>query len=226
MDASESQTKKILEFQLKTASEGLPEYDKELIESAHLLRLVRVLIPLRQIILDRFPKNIQSRTNFDRLLDIIKANTALHQYSRESDSEGNIISTEDDIKEGLSIFEYLYPSRNTSLTHAQKKLIEYLKLINTSKSANEIFRESGFNYYTQIGTMIEGLRSLASKGFINIAEGFVNNKPVDIYSYIPELQETSISNLSNLSNISNISNISNLSKDKKEESFSFSEVEL
>lgn len=208
LDASESQTDKILSFQSKTAISGTPQYNEDIINSAYLLSRVTVDIPFAEKLRESFPKNLQSRTNFDRLLDMIKAHAALHQYSREN-KKGSIISNEEDLNHGLEIFQFLYPSRNTSLTHAQQKLVDYLKG-GSAKPAGEIFRAIGFEHYSQIGTMIKGLNSLASKGFIKIFEDEHNGRSVDFYEYIEDLNpiDIKVSSISNISNVNKVNKVS------------------
>lgn len=218
LDSSEEQTARILEFQSKVAIEGLPKYDANLILSAYLLKRVHVEVPFAKSLLESFPKNLQSRTNFDRLLDLIKASAALHQYSRIWNNEETIQANKQDLDTGLEIFKWLYPSRNTSLTHAQQKLASYMEQVCLSKSAAELFREAGHFYYSQIGKMIDGLRSLANKGFVSITEGERNGRVCDLYTFIPEINVTNIvvSNVSIVSKVSKVSKVSRERNDKNE----------
>lgn len=222
LDQTKEQTKKILEFQSKAAAAIYQnDYDTYLTYSTYLLTRLTVDIPFSEKLLGSFPMTIQSRTNYDRLLDIIKANAALHQYTRERNGN-SVVANEEDLKIGLEIFEYLFPYRNTSLTHAQNTIVDYLKSINTKKTAAEIFREVGFSVYSQLGKMIEGLQSLAEKGFVNISEGERNGRPIDLYEFIPEFDHkkinifdkeevTKVSKVSRVSNVSVVSNVSNVS---------------
>lgn len=219
LDNSKEQTEKILSFQSKSAIDGVPEYDKDLIYSAYLLKRVVVKIPFAKELLVSFPKNIQARTNFDRFLDLIKASAALHQYSREN-LNNEIIANLEDLKNAFDVFKILYPQRNISLTHNQTAILDYLKQVNAPKNAAEIFRQKGNFIYSQMGVMIEGLRSLASKGFIEISEGEQNGRVCDLYSYLETVQEefdiSNIIHLSSISDLTNITNLSDLSKEKED----------
>jgi len=145
------------------------------------------------------PPNITVRTRIETLC-----------RERGKKSEGVIEANEEDLERGLKIFEWLYPSRNTSLTHSQKKLVDYLKETKVSKSGAELFRELGHYHYTQIGKMLRGLRSLAAKGFINISEGEKMGRPVDLYEYIEELDhnELLVSKVSKVSKVIRVSKVS------------------
>jgi len=217
LDSSQEQTEKIMKFQSKVATEGAEDYDQDLIDSSYLLSRVTVELPFARELLETFPKTMQSRTNFDRLLDFIKANAALHQYSREWKNKNTILANREDLKSGLEVFMLLYPQRATSLTHAQQKLVDYLSKINSHRSASEIFRESGHFYYSQVGKLIDGLRSLAGKGFVDISEGERGFKTVDLYKYIPDLNPVKIGKdtVSTVSTVSIVSIVNKVSSKKK-----------
>lgn len=189
LDSSELQTEKILDFQSKIAKENLPEYDQNVINSTSLTSPTSCSFPGSWNLEKNFSHALNSRTNFDRLLDLIKAHACLHQYSREKKGKNTIIANERDLEVGLRVFKRLYPSRNANLTHSQRKIVDYLKEMRSEKTAPELFREVGCYHYNQLNKLIKSLRSLASKGFVNISEGEVRGKVCDVYSYIPDLEE-------------------------------------
>lgn len=217
LDGSQEQTEKILEFQTRVALNGLPSYNPYIVNTGYLLDRVEVIVPYANVLIKDFPKKLAARTNFDRLIDIIKASAALHQFTRNKDID-KVIANEDDLKAALSVFKTLFPIKTVSLPHTQQALLDYLKAIKETeeRSASELFREVGVNYYTQIGTMIEGLRSLSSAGLIDITEGERNGRTCDLYKACKQSDSKDIFDLSKLSDISNISNLSNLSTNTKD----------
>jgi len=219
LDTGNSQTEKILEFQSKVALEGLPEYNQDLVMSAYLLRSLTSLIPFSERLVKAFPKMLASRTKFDTLLDLIKASAVIHQHTRKIDSKGRVIAQEKDLELALEVFNILFPHRSVSLTHAQKSLLDYLESIKIGKSASELFREVGHHCYTQMGTLMRGLRSLASKGFVDISKGEQDGRACDIYTFILE------DDISKISNINSVSKVSKVSKDKEEPKIEYLKVD-
>lgn len=220
LDQTEDQTYNIMKLKTEIASFKVnvpkPTYATY---TTYVLKRINVIIPFADKLLDAFPKILIARTAYSRLLDMIKASCALHQYTREEDSEGNYIANLQDLKNGVEVFLSLYGDNIAPITSAQKSVLEYLKARNVGLSATELFDDVGnINGYTQIGTMIEGLRSLHKKGLVEVyLEPQEKGRSIKMYKYLPTLDKDSLSKLTNLTNISDISNLSN--------SFDYQEVE-
>lgn len=98
LDETHDQTKAIIERQAKSAADGIiPEPDNLICEAISLLHRVRVKVVIAELIVPYFPyKHIGIRTHFPRFIDLIKASAALHQFQRERDEEGYVLSTWED----------------------------------------------------------------------------------------------------------------------------------
>lgn len=135
-DESQDQTKQIVKRQAKYAETGRTmEYDRDITEALGKLKQVCVKVPFAGQISQAIPTdNIIVRTAFQRLIDFIKASTALHQLQRKQDEEEYYIATLQDYQIAQIAFrkttcnQYLIP-----LTHEQKKLLDIIRQLQKDK---------------------------------------------------------------------------------------------
>lgn len=129
-DEGLDQTREIIKRQGQAAERGESvAYDEKITAALSHLKRVNVKISFGGRLAQKIPcDNIIARTAFLRLLDYIKASTALHQYQRQVDSDGYYIATKQDYEAAKVAFEKTTANQSfVPLTHEQQKLIELCK---------------------------------------------------------------------------------------------------
>ncbi|MFI5324280.1 MAG: hypothetical protein ACHQ6U_12315, partial [Thermodesulfobacteriota bacterium] len=152
VDESESQTANILSMQaaqLKTKNPEAVEEVKVWRAAQTLLKCYSVDIPYAQELASAFPTaKTRARRDFPRLLSLIQTHALLHQFQRETDSEGRLIATVGD-------FEAILPIAETVLAQSMKELGP--KQEQTLKTIQTDFNEGEFSVkelYEKLGDTI------------------------------------------------------------------------
>jgi len=130
LDEGKEQTKKILRFHGNRASENIKmSYDQNLRLALDYLEDGKAIVPFAQILSDKFPERLISRTAYPRLLDFIRASTILHQFAREKKEiagENFFVAQKEDYSLGAECF--LSTCSNaalTPLTQQQRKILDF-----------------------------------------------------------------------------------------------------
>ena len=129
-DETIDQTEAIMDRQAENAENmGDTDFDSRISGALGFLKRVRVKIPYAKAIRSFLPKgNIVMRTHFQRLLDYIKASTALYQNQRERDENGNVIATGDDYDIAVIAFKKITSNpRMITLTKNKQRILQIFK---------------------------------------------------------------------------------------------------
>lgn len=129
LDTSREQTRLILERKAALAMGGVvPTFDQKLKKAVAALRRVSVSIPFADKLVGVLDSShVIMRTNFDRLLDLVKYSAAVHQFQRSRDADGLLLATGADYNLARRVM--LSTTTNTytlPLTKKQKAIIEML----------------------------------------------------------------------------------------------------
>lgn len=128
LDSNKDQTKEIVKRKLLYAAQGISlEYNPDITAALNLLKRVNVKIPFANVLINEIPINHTiMRTNIDRLIDMIKASAALHQYQREV-KDGYVLANSDDYDIAVDILNsQLSNPYSIPLTKDQKKILSIL----------------------------------------------------------------------------------------------------
>jgi hypothetical protein len=88
---------------------------------------VNIIIPFSTELIDLINSEASlMRTMTLKLLDIIKASTALHQFQREKDEHGNILATKEDLAYAIFVATYCDVLTGQTLNRKQEELINYV----------------------------------------------------------------------------------------------------
>lgn len=182
LDTSKEQTRAIMKAQAEKASRGIKaSYNQDVKEALYCLRRVKVKIPYAEQLYKEFPDSIIMRTHHSRMLDYIRASCALHQYQRETDSEGYYLATPQDYENARIILERTTTnSEMIPLTKKQKKLLDIMRE-GTEWRVKDL--QSKVNFYV-LSKLYEALDDLSKNDFIKIEVRDVEGikKPVNFYS--------------------------------------------
>jgi hypothetical protein len=104
LDESPEQTRKVMMAHASGKLKTRPV--KELVNAFKFLEVVDVEVPYGKSLGDMFShKHIVMRTMFPRILDIIRASSALYQFQREKNNKGELIATKQDFENCKWFFE-------------------------------------------------------------------------------------------------------------------------
>ncbi len=131
IDESEEQTGRIVGSILREASgESVDPEERERVlqgwrDAVRLLSPSAVVIPYAERIeIPNFP--IRIRRDAQRLIDVVRVISWMHQHQREKDSEGRILATEDDFKEALELVSESLRRAWQTLTPAEETVLEVI----------------------------------------------------------------------------------------------------
>jgi len=167
LDESINQTKAIMKRQSEMAKIGANphfEYSEDITNALRYLKGIKVKIPFTDVIVNAYPsEHIIMRTHFQRLLDLIKCSTALHQYQREIDTDGYVIADPKDYD--IAITALRQTTQNAlmiPLTKKQQKLLELCKKEYKDEwfSAPEIAGKCSFLSQSNIYIYLDKLQEL------------------------------------------------------------------
>lgn len=180
MDESEEQIKKITAYQNRKRA-GLISTDNE-VDARHFVRDILLMIrefevvnPFAQYIDISETESAVPRMN-EQFLNIIEQITLLHQYQRETDSEGRLITSVDDVKEAAVLFAGVICSKNDPLNPTLRRFFERLKALVASKGQAKQFMQREIRELlrlskSQTQELFSDLREL---GYIKVAGGTAN----------------------------------------------------
>lgn len=129
LDPSKELTEAIVEYICKKAMGEIEVKSNNILKNAiRNLPRVSVYIPFAKEITQLVPvENAAMRTQISKLLDIIKASTALHQFQREKNKHGFVLATKEDLAYAVFITNYCASVLNGQvLTRRQERLIKYI----------------------------------------------------------------------------------------------------
>jgi hypothetical protein len=128
LDSSVEQTKRIKSFHAKRAVSGTkPERDKIIADAMKALERVSVTVPFADLLADKFPDVLITRTVFGTFIDLIKASAALHQFQREKDSRGFVVATFQDYGYARdALIKITAKSGLIPVTKTQRKLLDLI----------------------------------------------------------------------------------------------------
>lgn len=136
LDESEDQTVAINERQLLEAAGEISEdqeYSQVAKNALFRLKPVSVKIPFAPSLLGYLPKNLRARRDVPRMLNLIRASAALHQFQREKDQDDCIIAEEKDYEIARRAMQVIQTGSNVSLTRAQKRVFEVFELLEKNR---------------------------------------------------------------------------------------------
>jgi hypothetical protein len=192
LDESIDQTKAIMKRQGEMAKIGNNphfEYSEDITNALKLLKRVKVKIPFTDVIVNAYPsEHIIMRTHFQRLLDLIKCSTALHQYQRKIDEEGYLIAEPQDYD--TAIIPLKQTTQNALMIPLTKKQQKFLELCkkdyeNVWFSAPEILGKCSFLSQQSVYTYLEKLQELFFEIDSFIEDPEKSKKPVKKYRLKP-----------------------------------------
>lgn len=140
LDSSDEQTKRIMKFKAT-------EHDSNITEALSYLKRVKVVIPYKEKIADKYPVMLRARRDYPRFCNLIKASTALHQYQRNKDERGAFIANQQDYEIAREAFLVISPSTQFGLSYKHKKAFEACKNMDEIKRA-ELGLADGFTGFT------------------------------------------------------------------------------
>lgn len=129
LDPSPELTKAIAEYICRKAMGKIKkEVNNTLRNAIKNLPRVSVHIPFAMEIIKLVPiKNAAMRTQISKLIDIVKASAALHQFQREKNERGFIMANREDLAYAIFITNYCASILNGQvLTRRQERLIKYV----------------------------------------------------------------------------------------------------
>jgi hypothetical protein len=212
LDESKNQTREIMRRQAVMAKEGKvikTEYSEDVKNIFPKLKRVKVKIPFADKLAETYSdSHIIMRTHFQRLLDLIKASAALHQYQREKDENEYIIADEKDY--AIAIIALRQTTQNAlmiPLTKKQQKLLDLCKSMGEWFSAPELSSKCNFLSAQSIYNYLDKLQ----ENFLETDErrSERSDKPVKVYK-LKEVINIKIPSLDECENVKrNSSNLSN-----------------
>lgn len=184
LDSSREQTKAILKRKAKEVATGIKaERDLNITKALSSLQLTNVKIPFAEKLVEHIPdQHPIVRTSFNRLLDLIKFSTALHQFQRKTDNDDFLISEKLDYSIGSEAFlAMLQQGRIIPLTKDQQKILDVLQKEEEGMTAKEVSTIMPISYVWTLKL----LDKMAEAGVIGkepgVREG--SDKKVAVYSY-------------------------------------------
>ena len=132
-DASEEQTRRILDVQAKRAATGTVSDSSELAvwrKAQELLRPCRVVIPFSAALSQLFSADsIRARRDYPRALALTVAHACLHQYQRRRWEEADLLVVEAVLADYEAIHEFgsaIFQQATKRLTPAQQRVLDAL----------------------------------------------------------------------------------------------------
>jgi len=150
LDESEIQTSKIAKnIALQQIEQN---YDSTIKNSLKFLKECTVYVPFANeiylfLLRNGLFKDVRMRRDFNKLLDLIKSSTALHQIQRRKNNNGMLISTREDYEIARECINYIETNTFLGLVHNLRKAFEYCKKLFQRKgkfTAREIYTEYPF----------------------------------------------------------------------------------
>jgi hypothetical protein len=173
LDSSTEQTKRIKQFVANKAITGRrAKYDPVIREAMTGLDRVNVIITYGELLAEKFPDLLISRTAFGTFCDLIKASAALYQFQREKDKNGNVIASLDDYDIAKRAFNKLTSTGLIPITQNQK---EILTVINDKLDKNDSSRIGKIHEFWAVAE-IEPLVSVSHQGLYKILDALVESK--------------------------------------------------
>lgn len=129
LDPSKELTKAIITQQLKTATTGTTDtIANEILRNAvRNLPAVTVLIPFAPELTTIMSSTTNiMRTMTSKILDIIKASAALHQFQREKNENGCVLATKEDLAYAIFIANHCDVLTGQTLNRKQETLLKYI----------------------------------------------------------------------------------------------------
>lgn len=129
LDPSGELTMAIIEQQLKAAATGNVDIRiNEVLRGAlQNLPAVTVLIPFAPELIATIGSTASiMRTMTSKVLDIIKASAALHQFQREKNKDGFVLATEEDLAYAIFVVNHCDILTGQTLNRKQEELLEYV----------------------------------------------------------------------------------------------------
>lgn len=131
LDTSKEQTERIFK-KIVNEDNTIINYDllKDIRLAISYLKPVKVIIPFSKNLIKFIDiKRVTMRTDFRKILDMIKFSASIYQYQRESDKDGNIIANKQDYGIMCDMIKTTTLARyGLSITKSQKKLIDIFKM--------------------------------------------------------------------------------------------------
>lgn len=127
LDESEDATRLIVEKMAESEQDGdFGECDPVMVNAQKYLKACRVHIPFGKLIPYALPNaNIAWRTISKVWFDYIKCSTALHQYQRSTNEQGELVATAEDYELGTKVFlSTLQNIHGLPLTRRAKNILE------------------------------------------------------------------------------------------------------
>lgn len=187
VDSSTDQTKAIMKRHAEFATAGTSmEFNQEITKALNYLKPVKVKVPFAEKIVEHFPiESTIMRTQFPRFLDYVKFATAFHQFQRETDEEGFLLSVGRDYDLArLALLETTSNQFMIPLTKNQKRILEKLEPL---KDSSFYFADisAKVNFLSQT-TLWENVTKLCDYGFLEKSTKKEEkvDKPFTIYNYI------------------------------------------
>jgi DNA-binding PadR family transcriptional regulator len=185
LDETTDQTKAIKKAQAKAAAAGKAiEYDPLITKALSKLQRVKVKIPFAEDLVESFPsEHLIMRTHFSRLLDIIKASAAVHQFQRKRDDDGAVIAEPADYNNAIISLKVTTSNpQMIPLSYKQKMLLEECKKLKKF-SVKQLEPHIPFLVQSKIYDTLADLQEL---GFLSsfLDETTDSKKPVRYYQPI------------------------------------------
>ncbi len=130
LDESEMQTKAITKRRLAEAAGRRKEdepYTPEIVGAFGKLQPVNVRIPFIEALESYLPADVRSRRDVPRMINLIKASVAIHQFQREQDSEGYVLANKTDYEIARAALQKIQTGSFVSLTRALKRVFDAAK---------------------------------------------------------------------------------------------------
>lgn len=182
-DDSEEQTKRINHYKAKVEAGQIDKKkqkeQREIVQNAiRLLELREVVNPYAELI--SLPEEARDKRRLqDLLFGLIRTITVLYQYQRDTNDNGAIISTKEDVEAAVELLGEMFIDKSDELSKTQRKFFEELKayLIGKAEEYVEIKQvqfttdELVDNLSDTPKTMYRKLSELRKQGWVKVAEG-------------------------------------------------------
>ena len=182
-DESEEQTQRINTYKAKLEAglidKNLQEEQCKLIQNAiRLLELKEVVNPFAEHI--QLPEEARDKRRLqDLLFGLIRTITVLYQYQRDTNDNGALISTKEDVETAVDLLAEMFVSKSDELSKTQRKFFEELKTYLSTEAQEDVdvkqvlFTAEDLieNLSETPKTMYRKLAELKKQGWVKIADG-------------------------------------------------------
>jgi hypothetical protein len=195
LDETKKQTKRIMQMIAHNACTGLKIiYNPLITEGMNKLDRINVIIPFAEKLEEKLTEcPLIIRTKISRIIDLIKASTALHQLQRKQNKEGFFLAEKQDYILIKEIFEnFINMQKFNPLTLHQESIIEAFKKSIGTKFTTEGFLEvTNRSIISDFHNMQKNLEELTHlqilKQFIEINP--ITNRQATFYTLNPKYLE-------------------------------------